>query len=360
MNFQELASSIDMAWLSQKNEKWRELHKKDLMNNLRYAHGGQTFPQEIESFVITFLRNKDIWKPGTRLTRKQSLTGERDSMDLIWYQNSSNNIEAWVLINGVGQTIVLRQVLDTRWSTLKDPVREVLWNGKRYRTVPFNGDLRQHHVYQTGHFEKKFFPTMIKDGIITESQAQHLQQYAEIHDMPELQTGDDFWFAKWNLDQDAVILEHQMNISNIFTENEIAYHTENCRRNEWKHTLFGVGEMLEYLHDAVNSSQYPEYFAHKWRFPVSIVKHTGSKFLDPEKTALLIKEDRTKKDIPYKEISPISLFFDANRDGIQSIIQSCRENQKDILSLGNTTLQKPDDIDAVDKLVNDLYDAYKL
>jgi hypothetical protein len=45
---------------------------------------------------------------------------------------------------------------------------------------------------------------------------------------------------------------------------------------------------------------------------------------------------------------------------MQSIITACRQNQKEVLSLGNATLQKPADIDTVDKLVNDLYDAYKL
>jgi hypothetical protein len=130
------------------------------MKNLRYVDGGQTFPQEIESFVVTFLRNGERRKPCKLLIREQTY-GEhkKDYMNLIRSETNENGDSATVvLINGVRQEVIFRQVMDTRRSTLSDPVREVLWEGNTYRTVPFNGDLRQHHPYQTSHFDKKFFP----------------------------------------------------------------------------------------------------------------------------------------------------------------------------------------------------------
>jgi hypothetical protein len=69
-------------------------------------------------------------------------------------------------------------------------------------------------------------------GIIDIDQMHHMRNYAQIHDMSELETGNDFGFAKSNLYEDLVILGNQMRSSRLFTEDEIAYHTENGRRNK--------------------------------------------------------------------------------------------------------------------------------
>jgi hypothetical protein len=115
--------------------------------------------------------------------------------------------------------------------------------------------------------------------------------------------------------------------------------------------------MLGYIADAIHSSEYPEYFGQQSLFPAGVVQASGSKFVNPHKTAYFKDEHDCEHHIPYKEIAPISEFLDAHRDDITQIITQAKE-QAPLPSMSPT--HQRDRVDRVDRLVTDLYDAYKL
>jgi hypothetical protein len=87
-----------------------------------------------------------------------------------------------------------------------------VYQDKKYRTVPYNGDVWQHQEYQTDSFKKFFLSSLISGGMMSTTDAAHMDQYNQIHDMPELDTGDEFGFSKsaQSVEKDPIILAQQL------------------------------------------------------------------------------------------------------------------------------------------------------
>lgn len=367
MTLGQLKEEFDISSTTQKIEEVKEYYKQQLLDSQRYGHNWQAYPRDIESAVILFLNNyttRNIWEKRSKKTYDAWL----EDVKLIHKNiHDIHNMFGVFEIAGKNHRVDFSSVYDSERSHLPTPIRQVTYKRTAYRSVKYNDNLFNHMDRQTKSFEKNYFPSLLADWFIIEWEKENGSLFNRYHDLPEIdpRIGDNFAYAKNASNAakiaEADILEEQLLASNIeFSPYELAYLKKNLEFHEGKDTLFGLGEILEYLEDAARIEKGLRYFNGKRWFAASIMISSLPKIQQANTQAKLVTDTWDITYIPYKYVQSIPNMLQRNQDAFTEILTYCKKNIKETLALWAPKLQTIEDLQQFEKMIESTYNTYNV
>ncbi len=354
-----LISHLDKLPLVQKMRETREFYKEELLSVLRYNHFWTIVPLEIQDVIKHYLpfRDKIInWSDIHTTSNKKLLNVSWDSL-----LNKNINATFEDIITKERYEIWFEKTLDPTRNNGNTPFRQVIYDNKTYRSVPYNWDCYHHMADQPNLLKELFYPNLpekIADEIMVDTFI-----HQEGHDLDEPWLGDHFAYAN-NPNIDKVkdqaeffvkLLSHKWH---PFIQDELEYYKNLMLRNEWKDTLFGTAEMLQYLKDWVMSrwEDKEKYFNGSWWVSANIWRTSWPKFSDPEKLARITNTNWTSY-IPYKEIPAINKFLQKHESHALEVVDRIQRDWAHLLSL-NSAISSQEQLDETVTIINWLLETY--
>lgn len=310
---------IDLHQLDSKNKLLIEEYQQELRGVVRYLFKGQVVPSSIEQHCKILFAEVENIHTRTRIKKTND----------VQYGIKMTSPQEWSInIFQPGHDVIrlhMRLIYDTARGAY--PLREIAYEKKIYREVPYNGNVYSHLHHQHPRFENAYLASLVQAGLITPTQKDLLAIFHRVHDLPEISNGDQFALDKHDghTEKDSHAIGMLIDIAKLdYTQQEKKYMQTLFQNFEGNDTVFKPWEIINYFRDALNVFDQRHFYAHDAGFSLSIFNNYFPRFLDRAHAVTLLHNDKKSEQrstLPLQDIPLAKVFFHENASKIDHMIQ---------------------------------------
>lgn len=235
-----------------------------------------------------------------------------------------------------GYTITYRKNKATHYITLQHTYDQQRWNYPHttivyhesiYKSLPYNGDLLNHHHHQQELFDQEYLPSLVQQWIISQANADLMSVFHGVHDVPEIEQWDAQYGTKThdNALWESEIIRTLIKGSNyMIPPEDLSLYEQLFVHLENPNNIFKWGEKLNYMNDImrVYTNQW-KYINKPEQMIVDVLNTQFPSFTTAEKKYIITDFfDHPQEDnkIALSTLDASQTFFNHNKHTLQHIV----------------------------------------
>jgi hypothetical protein len=254
-------------------------------------------------------------------TPQKTITLHEKSVD----DNAQSTTFVFSWSDNIKHTLQMTLLEDPTWWV--HPITQISYNNTNFRSVAFNGDVRNHQTHQHTWYEPWYLAPIKDAWLITQQDVQFTSLFSKGHDVPETVKWDKHVNDKSFSDseEEAVIISKLMDKVGIYTEEEKRTLALLFQLYEHKANYFKWWERLMYIHDAIDSHFHQiNYFHDKSLLVRDILQNQLKLFATEDEKVHITCLSWKTTTLPLQHIPSAPLFFNQQKQRIDKIL-ACHE-----------------------------------
>ena len=243
----DILTQIEFEVLKSRLNSLVKYYEKDLSGVLRYMFKWFIVPPVIQEEVVFLRRNLDNLKNWDKL-----ILSDNNTIEIKEILKYISCYDIRYIKNDKPYQVSFELKKDSNRGDHNITEIGYLW--KKYRSVPYNGDVYNHMHHQQDFFDDMYLKPSLEQGIIDEKNLQLLSLFQKIHNLPEIKKWDIQYGIKtqWDCDDEKDIIIDQIRESKLkFSIYEQEYCAKLFSQLEWSTSFFKWWEKLNYIADAI-------------------------------------------------------------------------------------------------------------